>query len=176
MHTALGRMRSLLALLGVALTLVGPASVSAEATADRQAGPSGVARPVAASSTQATSQFRARLAPVPIDLVMQATVAGRGTVTATLDGTRLSIAGSFADLKTPATFAKIHVGPKGVRGPAVLDLTVSKATSGAIAGTFDLTPDQLDDLRNSRLYIQLHSEKAPDGNLWGWLLPQEGRR
>jgi hypothetical protein len=24
--------------------------------------------------------------------------------------------------------------------------------------------------------VQLHSEKAPDGNLWGWILPQENRR
>ena len=127
-------------------------------------------------ASQAKPQFRARLAPVPIDIVMQATITGRGAVTATLDGTTLSIAGSFADLRSPATTAKIHVGPKGIRGPAVLDLTVSKATSGTIAGTFDLTPTQLDDLRNSRFYIQLHSEKAPDGNLWGWLLPQGGRR
>jgi hypothetical protein len=122
------------------------------------------------------SQFRARLAPVPIDLVMQRAISGAGTVTATLTGSRLSIAGTFANLKTAATFAKIHVGPKAIRGPAVLELTVSKATSGTITGTFDLTPEQLDDLRNSRLYIQLHSEKAPDGNLWGWLLPQERRR
>lgn len=132
--------------------------------------------PCAAPSVQATSQFRARLSTVPIDLVMQAGITGRGTATATLTGTKLSITGTFADLKTPATFAKIHVGPKGIRGPAVLDLTVSKGTSGTISGTFDLIPDQLDDLRNSRLYIQLHSEKAPDGNLWGWLLPQEGQR
>jgi len=32
------------------------------------------------------------------------------------------------------------------------------------------------DLASSRLYIQLHSEKAPDGNLWGWLFPQEGKK
>jgi hypothetical protein len=125
---------------------------------------------------QTQPQFRARLAPVPIDVVMQAAITGRGTVTATLTGTKLSVTGTFADLKTPATFAKVHVGPKGIRGPAVLDLTVSKGTSGTIGGTFALTPEQLDDLRNSRLYIQLHSEKAPEGNLWGWLLAQEGRR
>jgi hypothetical protein len=27
-----------------------------------------------------------------------------------------------------------------------------------------------------RFYIQLHSEKAPEGNLWGWLLREETRR
>lgn len=131
---------------------------------------------LALPAVQAETQFRARLSPVPIDIVMQAAITGRGTVRATLAGTKLSITGTFADLKSPATFAKIHVGPKGIRGPALLDLTVSKGTSGTITGTFDLTPERLDHLRNSRLYIQLHSEKAPEGNLWGWLLPQEGRR
>ena len=131
---------------------------------------------VALPAGQAKPQFRARLAPVPVDLVMQSAITGSGTVTATQQGTRLSLTGSFAGLKTPATIAKIHVGPKGIRGPAVLDLVVSKATSGAIGGTLDLTPGLIDDLRNSRLYIQLSSEMAPDGNLWGWLLPQEGRR
>jgi hypothetical protein len=107
---------------------------------------------------------------------MQSTVAGQGRVTATLDGDRLIIAGEFGGLKTPATFARVHAGPKGIRGPAIFDLTVAKATSGSIAGTLHLTPQQLDDLRHSRLYIQLHSEKAPDGNLWGWLLPEEKRQ
>jgi hypothetical protein len=43
-------------------------------------------------------------------------------------------------------------------------------------GTVELTPQPLQDLQNSCLYVQLHSERAPDGNLWGWLMPQETRR
>ena len=125
---------------------------------------------------QPKSQFRARLAVVPIDVAQQSTVAGNGAATATLAGTKLTVTGTFSSLKSPATTAKIHVGPKGIRGPAVFDLTVSKATSGTIEGTFDLTPQQVDDLMKSRFYIQLQSEKAPEGNLWGWLLPQEGRK
>lgn len=121
-------------------------------------------------------EFRARLSTVPIDVLMQRTVAGTGSVIATLTGRKLTVTGTFSELKTPATVAKIHVGPKGIRGPAILDLTVTKATNGEITGSFDLTPEQIEDLTNSRLYIQLHSEKAPDGNLRGWLLPQEGRK
>ena len=125
---------------------------------------------------QAKLQFRARLSVVPIDVAMQSTIAGSGSVTATLMGTKLALKGTFADLKTPATTARIHVATRGIRGPAILDLTVSKGTSGTIEGTVDLTPQQVDDLMKSRFYIQLHSEKAPDGNLWGWLLPQEARK
>jgi hypothetical protein len=39
-----------------------------------------------------------------------------------------------------------------------------------------LTKDQVDDLAAGRLYVQLHSQKAPDGNLWGWLLMPEGKK
>jgi hypothetical protein len=124
----------------------------------------------------AAAQFRARLSMVPIDLAMQSNIAGRGRVSATLAGSTLTVTGDFADLKTPATVARVHVGTKGIRGPAIFELTVSKATSGTIAGTFELTPQQVQDVKNSRMYVQLHSEKAPDGNLWGWLLPAEGRQ
>jgi hypothetical protein len=47
---------------------------------------------------------------------------------------------------------------------------VSKAMSGTITGSIDLTPEQVQGLKNGRLYLQISSEKAPDGNLWGWLL------
>ena len=127
-------------------------------------------------AAQTKAQFRARLSTVPIDVAMQSTIAGRGNATATLIDRKLSVTGAFTDLKSPATVAKIHVAPKGMRGPAVFDLTVSKATSGTLAGEFELTPSQVRDAMDGRFYIQVHSEKAPEGNLWGWLLPQETRR
>ena len=130
-------------------------------------------------TAQSAKTYRARLSPVPLDVSMQATVAGSGSVSAVLTGTRLVITGTFDGIKSPATIAQIHKSPvRGVRGPNVLDLTVAKtdAASGAISGAFDLTALQLADLEKGRLYVQLHSEKAPDGNLWGWLLPQENKR
>ena len=132
-----------------------------------------------ALTAQQAKTFRARLSPVPIDVSMQATIAGSGSVSAVLTGTKLAITGSFDGLKSPATIAQIHKSPvRGVRGPNVLDLAVAKtdAASGTLSGSFDLTPIQVADLEKGRLYVQLHSEKASDGNLWGWLLPQENRR
>ena len=121
-------------------------------------------------------QFRARLSVVPLDLAMQGRIAGRGSVTATLNGPTLTVKGEFAALKTPATVARLHNGVKGIRGPAVFDLTLTPGTSGKINATLDLTPAQVEDLARERFYVQLHSEKAPDGNLWGWLLAQETKR
>jgi hypothetical protein len=134
---------------------------------------------VTALIAQQPRTYRARLSPVPIDVSMQSTIAGSGSVSALLTGNKVAFTGTFDGLKSPATIAQIHKSPtRGVRGPSVLDLAVAKtdAASGTISGSFDLTAIQLADLEKGRLYVQLHSEKAPDGNLWGWLLPQENKR
>ena len=132
-----------------------------------------------ALTAQQPKIYRARLSPVPIDVAMQATVAGRGSVTAVLTGTKLAVTGTFDGLKSPATIAQVHRSPaRGVRGPNIADLAVARtdAASGTISGSLELTAIQVADLEKGRLYVQLHSEKAPDGNLWGWLLPQENKR
>jgi len=121
---------------------------------------------------QPAKTYRARLSSVPMDLAMAATIAGSGSATAVLSGSKLTVTGTFDGLKSPATIVQLHKGQRGVRGPAVLDLQATKGTSGTILGTLDLNPQQIQDLQNARLYIQLHSEKAPDGNLWGWLMLQ----
>lgn len=122
-------------------------------------------------------QYRARLSPVPLDVAMQATIAGSGSVTGTLAGNTLTLSGTYKDLKTAATVVRLHRGPRiAMRGPAIADLKASGGTSGTISGMIDLTKEQLEDLSNGRLYVQLHSEKAPEGNLWGWLFPQEGKK
>jgi hypothetical protein len=127
---------------------------------------------VAAQNSPAGETFKARLSPVPIDVTMMSTVAGSGSLTATLSGKQLTITGTFEGLRSPATTAQLHRGTKGIRGPAILDLDlmISKAVKGTLSGSVELTPDQIADLRNGRLYVQIQSERAPDGNLWGWLL------
>lgn len=118
--------------------------------------------------------YRARLSVVPLDIPMQSRVAGSGAVTATVKGSTLTIDGTFTGLKTPATAARVHRSPKpGMRGAPIGDLTATNATTGTITGSIELTREQVDDLAAGRIYVQLHSEKAPDGNLWGWLLAAE---
>jgi hypothetical protein len=127
---------------------------------------------ISAQNAQNAESFKVRLSPVPISVAMMSTIAGYGSLTATLKGKQLTIQGTFEGLRSPATTVQIHRGPKGIPGPAIVDLNliVTKAEKGSVSGTIELTPDQIADLRNGRLYLQIQSERAPDGNLWGWLL------
>ena len=132
-----------------------------------------MAMPVAAQAPQ----YRARLSMVPTDLAMQANIAGIGSASASLKGSTLAINGTFSGLKTPATVVRLHRSAKpGMRGAPIGDLTATQDTSGTITGSIELTKTQIDDLAAGRFYIQLHSQKAPDGNLWGWLLVPETRK
>jgi hypothetical protein len=144
-------------------------------TAAAAAGAFGLFTPTDVAAQATPKAFGARLSPVPITLEMQSTVSGVGAVTAVLTGNRLTIEGKFQGLRSPATIARVHLAPKGIRGTAIVDLKVSSGTSGTIAGAFELTDQQRVALEKGSLYIQLHSQKAPEGNLWGWLAPQEGR-
>jgi hypothetical protein len=136
------------------------------------------------ASAQTGDKYTARLSPVPVANANERTnVTGKGSATATLAGNRLTINGSFEGLAAPATIARLHQGvAKGARGKAIADLTITKAAMGTLSGTVTLMPEQLEALKQGRLYVQVHSEKGinpeqgktqPDvdhSNLWGWLL------
>jgi hypothetical protein len=120
---------------------------------------------------QSGETYKARLTAVPADARTRPDLAGIGAATGVLTGTKLTVTGTFDGLKSPATVARLHNAVMaGVRGPAIQDLTISKAVSGTITGSADLTPPQLENLRKGGLYVQIYSEKAPEGVLWGWLV------
>jgi hypothetical protein len=119
------------------------------------------------------TSYRARLTPVPVETSTAASITGSGVVMATLAGTRLSVSGTFSGMKSAATIAQVHFGAKGIRGPVEFDLMIEKAAAGAVTGAVTLTKVQIDSLKKGWFYVQIHAEKAPEGNLWGWLLPSE---
>jgi len=129
-----------------------------------------IAAALGAAAQAQAPQYRGRLSLMPLDIAMQNVMAGSGMATASLKGSTLAITGTFSGLKTAATVARLHRSAKpGMRGAPVADLTVGGETSGTISGSIELTKEQISDLAAGRFYVQLHSEKAPDGNLWGWL-------
>jgi CHRD domain len=125
-----------------------------------------------AAAANAADTFKVRLRPVPIEASTATATTGMGAATATLDGTKLTLTGEFTGLKGAATVAHLHEGPvTGVRGPAIADVTVPAAQSGKISAELALTPVQAESVRRGRVYVEIASVSAPDGNLWGWLLP-----
>jgi hypothetical protein len=123
-------------------------------------------------AAHAADDFKARLTPVPIEASNAATTTGIGAATASLDGTRLTLSGNFSGMQGPATVAQLHAGAmRGVRGPAFADVTVPQTPNGDFRATVTLTPAQANELRQGHVYLQIHSSSAPEGNLWGWLLP-----
>jgi CHRD domain-containing protein len=122
------------------------------------------------ADAQRREVFEARLTAVPVDTVTVRTTTGSGSVTAVLEGNTLTLAGKFDGMNSPATAAHVHRARKGLRGPNVFDLTVTKATSGTIEGTLRLTPTQVEELAKGGYYVQIHTEKNSDGHLRGWLL------
>lgn len=114
--------------------------------------------------------YKARLSPLGVTNATVNTTTGVGSVTATMNGTKLTIEASFEGLTGAATAANLRRGPKGIPGPVLFDLPFPKASSGKISAAVDLSPEQIEDLRAGRLYLQIHSERAPEGSIRGWLL------
>lgn len=122
------------------------------------------------SAAQSGDTYKTRLSALPADAKTRPDLAGTGTVTAVLSGTKLTVNGTFDGLRTNAVSAKLHNGiVAGVRGPAFSDLTISKAMSGTISGSADLNPQQLQNLKKGGIYVQIYTERPTDGTLWGWL-------
>lgn len=121
---------------------------------------------------QGGNTFKGRLSKVPVDGKMVPDIIGVGNASGTLSGTKLTIAATFEGLGTNATTAQLRQSKvRATRGPVIADLTITKAASGTISGDVSLTPDQVAALKAGLLYIQIQSQKGPEGHLWGWLLP-----
>src|SRR5579884_3334541 len=115
-------------------------------------------------AAQAQDTYKTKLYPVPSDQKTRPQLAGTATISATLSGNKLSVNGTFEGLLSPATKAEVRAGVlAGVRGPVVGELMVTKATRGSISGSVDLTPQQVATLKKGGIYIQLYSEKTPEG-------------
>ncbi len=129
---------------------------------------------LALPAAAAAERYQAYLSPVPHNEATLDDVRGKGTATITLEGTTVSMTGTFAGLPSPAVKALVllSAGP-GIPGKTVVkELDVAADTGGKLTAQFKLDPAQIAALRSGKLYVQINSEKAPEGNLWGWFLPE----
>ena len=117
------------------------------------------------------ASYEAELDPAPFDATNRADVIESiGNLTATLDGNMLTVRGTFSNFTSPAIGGSFRIGlAKGVPGDAIGSLTVDHARRGSFSGTIKLNAAQMVALKREALYVRIDSEKAPDGNVQGWL-------
>jgi hypothetical protein len=124
------------------------------------------------NAAAADASFDFRLSPGPRLVGTRADSSGSGRVAAQLTGSTLSLTGSYQGLLGAPTSAQLLMGPApGVRGPKISDLTISAAPNGNVSGSVKLNTAQLAAFRKGGLYVEIDSTEAPEGDLWGWVMP-----
>jgi CHRD domain len=125
----------------------------------------------------ASAQFAGEFDPMPQDNSTRANMVGEGRATVTLSGNTLAVHGEFSGLSSPATGAHLNMGlAMGVPGKEIGTLEATKDLHGAISGTVKLTAEAISALKKGALYVQLDSEKSPEGNSWAWLEAPDAER
>jgi hypothetical protein len=96
-----------------------------------------------------------------------------GSATATLEGNTLTLEGSYEGMVVAGPGAHIH-GPASVSANAgiLFPLEFDNATGTLSGGPFTLDLAQLQQLQDGLLYVNLHSEAHPTGEIRGQLLSQ----
>jgi hypothetical protein len=125
------------------------------------------------SAAEKPEKYQAYLSPMPHNDAMHANFSGKGNAVVTIDGDTVTLSGTFNGLASAATKAHVCLSKAaGIPGTLIFEVTVTNTLDGKVSGTFKLDKSQIVDLHAGKLYIQIGSEKAPNGNLWGWLLPE----
>lgn len=93
-----------------------------------------------------------------------------GTVAAVLDGNMLVIGGSYTGLSTPiaadiAGGIHIHLGAAGENGGVVFPLPNDGGTEGTFSGVFMLSDEQVEQLKGSLFYVNIHTAEYNGGEI-----------
>jgi plastocyanin len=131
---------------------------------------------IAEAASMADEIYVAQVSGSQVALPLLST--GEGQIRAELTGTELVVTGSFDNLLGNYTASHIHVGLAGQNGGVEIPLmpTLDGDNKGgdyeAANNTFNLTGDQLMMLRNRQLYVNIHSNLHPGGEIRGQLVPE----
>ena len=128
------------------------------------------------AAASAPERYEASLSSLPYSAATRETLKGRGRAKVVLDGSKLSVTGTFSGLASAATDAHLMLGLGiGVPGPSALplEITITQAAEGLIIGDVTLEAKQVAALRQGHVYIQINSRAASTGTLWGWILPEQ---
>ena len=101
------------------------------------------------------------------------TTTGRGSATATLDGSTLDYRVQYSGLSGPATGAHFH-GPASAGQNAGVQVNIGQAgLTSPLEGEAQLTEQQVADLKAGRLYVNIHTAQNPGGEIRGQVLPAQ---
>lgn len=97
---------------------------------------------------------------------------GSGTFLLDKKRRRLVYAVAFAGLGSPFQAAHFHLGAAGVNGPILHPIEdvklVNEGTAGATTGVWEnLTRSQIKALRANGVYVNVHTEENPNGEIRG---------
>jgi hypothetical protein len=98
------------------------------------------------------------------------TTTATGSVTVTIDGSELTLNGTYTGLSAAASGAHIH-GPAaaGSNAGVFLELSFTAATSGTLSGTKTLTAEELSNLEDGLYYVNVHTPPNASGEIRGQL-------
>jgi hypothetical protein len=68
--------------------------------------------------------------------------------------------------------ANNHPGSRGSNGPPIVPLTKVSDSTFAVPPDAHLTEEQYEQYKKSNLYVNIHSERYPGGELRGQLQPE----
>lgn len=99
---------------------------------------------------------------------------GSGTATFTFDPAtnELTYDIEFGGLSGPVTVAHFHNEAVGVSGGVVFDISADFAGGAMmVSGTWPMTAQDVSELMDGRIYVNIHTELNPAGEIRGQLTP-----
>ncbi|HEX8539925.1 MAG TPA: CHRD domain-containing protein [Cystobacter sp.] len=112
--------------------------------------------------------------------VPQANSSASGVATATLDGSELTVQGTFSGLlsnlsEVSGSSVHVHKGAVGVAGGIVfgLQVTTTDQRNGSFTGSQKLSSEDQEAFKKGQLYVNVHTSGNPGGEIRGQFIPIE---
>lgn len=131
---------------------------------------SGLAFAFLLGATAGAEELKMDVTLIGEDQVPAVETEGHGSGTIEVDAAR-KVSGSVTTENVPGTMAHIHEAPPGENGPVVIPLEQEGDNTWVVPEGVHLTEAQLETLKEGNLYINVHTEENPGGEVRGQLNP-----